>query len=37
MADDKQEEQRKEAARQLAEDHKQEARHPDAHRDARVL
>lgn len=35
MADDKQEEQRKEAARQLAEDHKQEARHPDAHRDAR--
>src|SRR4051812_325787 len=36
MADDKQEEQRKEAARQLAEEHKQEARHPDAHRDARA-
>jgi hypothetical protein len=36
VADDKQEEQRKEAARQLAEEHKQEARHPDAHRDART-
>jgi Ni/Co efflux regulator RcnB len=36
MADDKHEEQRKEAARQMADEHKQEARHPDAHRDART-